>query len=259
MAKIIASLNQKGGVGKTAVAINLGAGLVRANKKVLLLDFDPQGSLTSYLGFPEPDEMNKTVAEVLTAAINDEPMDAGYGIIHHLEGMDVLPANIKLSSLEMTLVNVMCRELVLKKYLATIQDSYDYIIIDCMASLGLLTINVLAASDSVLIPIKAEEPSLLGLQQLLRTIGLIRKNINPNLAIEGIVPNMMDNRTNYSKGALKKLQEAYGDVLKIYEPIPQSVRMAETASEGVSIYMHAKSAKATQACEELVKGVLANE
>jgi len=256
MAKVIAVVNQKGGVGKTTVTINLGIGLAKAGKRVLLIDFDPQGSLTDCLGYPEPDSMEITVAKVLMNSINDVQTGIGYGVLVHPEGVDVLPSNIELSGLEVTLVNVMCRELVLKNYLERVKPLYDYILIDCMPSLGILTVNVLAAADSVIIPVKAEKPSIRGLQQLLRTIGKVRKNMNPALQIEGIVPNMVDARTNYNKDIVSRLTEAYGGPLKIYDCIPQSVRMAETAAAGKSIFSYDADGKAAQAYDALVKGVL---
>lgn len=259
MAKVIASVNQKGGVGKTTIAINMGIGLANAGKKVLLIDFDPQGSLTDCLGFPEPDEMDITVANVMMNIINEISMNTSYGILQHEEGVFILPGNIELSGVEVSLVNVMCRELILKRYIDMIRDEYDYILIDCTPSLGILTVNVLAASDSVIIPIKAEKPSVRGLQQLLRTIGKLRKHLNPQLEIEGIIPNMVDRRTNYNKGIVDILTAAYGGPLKIFESIPQSIRVAETAAEGKSIYTHAGKENAAQVYEKLVKEVLANE
>lgn len=259
MAKVIASVNQKGGVGKTTITMNLGIGLARAGKEVLLIDFDPQGSLTDCLGFPEPDDMDITTATVLLDSMNDEQRGAGYGILKHPEGVYVLPGNIDLSSLEVTLVNVMCRELVLKKYLTLLQPLYDYILIDCMASLGTLTINALAAADSVIIPLMAEKPSIRGLQQLLKTIGMVRRNMNPELSIEGIVPNKVDERTNYNKGIVQKLNEAYNGPLKVFDSIPQSVRVAETAAQGKSIFLYDPKGNGARAYEALVREVLANE
>lgn len=257
MAKIIAVVNQKGGVGKTTITINLGIGLANAGKKVLLIDFDPQGSLTDCMGFPEPDLMEVTVAKALMNSINDVQTDKEYGILRHEEGVDVLPANIELSGLEVSLVNVMCRELVLKNYLERFKDDYDYILIDCMPSLGVLTVNVLAAASSVLIPVKAEKPSIRGLQQLLRTIGKVRKNMNPKLDIEGVVPNMVDVRTNYAKDIVKLLTEAYGGPLKVFDSIPQSVRMAETSAAGKSIFAYDAEGKAAEAYVKLIGEVLA--
>ena len=256
MAKVIASVNQKGGVGKTTVTINLGIGLANAGKKVLLIDFDPQGSLTDCMGYPEPDAMEETIVTVLQNCINDRYINKAFGILSHPEGVDVLPANIELAGLEVSLVNVMCRELVLKNYLDEIKPLYDYILIDCMPSLGLLTINVLAAADSVIIPVKAEKPSVRGLQQLIRTIGKVRRNMNPQLKIEGIVPNMVDSRTNYAKDIVCMLREAYEAELNVFSTIPQSVRMAETAAEGKSIFLHDANGKVAQAYNALIQEVL---
>lgn len=256
MAKIISVVNQKGGVGKTTVTINLGIGLARAGKKVLLIDFDPQGSLTDCLGFENPDEMELTVAQVLQDSINDEHHGAGYGVLVHDEGVYLLPGNITLSGLEVTLVNVMCRELVLKNYLKQLRPLYDYIIIDCMASLGTLTINALAAADSILIPLLAEKPSISGLQQLFKTIGIVRKNMNPSLEIEGVVPNRVDDRTCYNRDIVKLLQEVYGGAIRIYDSIPQSIRVAETAAQGQSVYTYDGKGKGAKAYDALVKGVL---
>lgn len=259
MAKVIASVNQKGGVGKTTVTMNLGIGLARAGKKVLLIDFDPQGSLTSCLGFDAPDEMSVTVAQVLMDTINDEWHGAGYGILKHEEEVFLMPGNITLSGLEVTLVNVMCRELVLKKYIEQLRPLYDYILIDCMASLGTLTINALAAADSVIIPLLAEQPSVLGLQQLLKTIGMVRRNMNPKLAIEGIVPNNVDERTNYNRGIVERLKEAYNGPLKVFDSIPHTVRIAETAAQNQSVFVYDPSGKGAVAYDALVKEVLADE
>lgn len=259
MAKIISVVNQKGGVGKTTVTINLGIGLARAGRKVLLIDFDPQGSLTDCLGFENPDEMELTAAQVLMDSINDERHGAGYGILKHDEGIYLLPGNITLSGLEVTLVNVMCRELVLRNYLEQLKPLYDYIIIDCMASLGTLTINALAAADSILIPLLAEKPSISGLQQLFKTIGIVRKNMNPSLEIEGVVPNRVDDRTCYNRDIVRLLQEVYGGSITIYDSIPQSVRVAETAAQGKSVYVYDAKGKGAKAYEVLVKGVLDHE
>lgn len=259
MAKVIAVVNQKGGVGKTTVTINLGIGLAKAGKKVLLIDFDPQGSLTDCMGFDEPDSMDVTIASILVDSINDMDIPAEKGVLRHQEGVDVIPGNIELSGLEVTLVNIMCREMVLKNYLQRLRPLYDYILIDCLPSLGILTVNVLAASDSVIIPIKAEKPSTRGLQQLIRTIGKVRQNINPNLQIRGIIPNMVDVRTKYHKDTIDMLKESYGDVIRIFNYIPQSTRMAETAAEGISIFCHDAAGKAAEAYENLIREVLQYE
>ncbi len=256
MARIIASVNQKGGVGKTTITMNLGIGLARAGKKVLLIDFDPQGSLTDCLGFPEPDEMDVTSATLMMDCINDENRGAGFGILKHPEGVYLLPGNIDLSGLEVTLVNVMCREMILKRYLSRLAQFYDYILIDCMASLGTLTINALAAADSVLIPLMAEKPSIRGLQQLLKTIGMVRRNMNPDLEIEGIVPNKVDERTNYNRGIVRQLREVYDGPLRVFSCIPQSIRVAETAAQGVSIFSYDPTGNGAKAYQALVDGIL---
>lgn len=256
MARIIASVNQKGGVGKTTITMNLGIGLARAGKKVLLVDFDPQGSLTDCLGFPEPDEMDTTSATLMMDCINDENHGAGFGILKHPEGVYLLPGNIDLSGLEVTLVNVMCREMILKRYLSRLTQLYDYILIDCMASLGTLTINALAAADSVLIPLMAEKPSIRGLQQLLKTIGMVRRNMNPDLEIEGIVPNKVDGRTNYNRGVVRQLREVYDGPIRVFDCIPQSIRVAETAAQGVSIFSYDPGGNGAKAYQALVDGIL---
>lgn len=259
MAKVMAVVNQKGGVGKTTITMNLGIGLARSGKKVLLIDFDPQGSLTDCLGFPEPDDMDVTMATLLMDSLNEENRGAGYGVLKHEEGVFLLPGNIELSGLEVTLVNVMCRERVLSRYLDGLRPLYDYILIDCMASLGTLTINALAAADSVIIPLMAEKPSIRGLQQLLQTIGMVRRNMNPQLAIEGIVPNKVDERTKYNRGIVERLNEAYNGPLRVFGMIPQSIRVAETAAQGRSIFSYDPRGKGALAYEAMVKEVLQNE
>jgi chromosome partitioning protein len=195
---IMSIVNQKGGVGKTTTCVNLGVGLAKKGKKVLLIDFDPQGSLTAGLGF-EPDEINDTVSGVLGFIINDRAFDLSYGIIHHDEGIDLLPANIELSGIEISLVNTMSRETVLKEYISRISDNYDYIIIDTNPSLGMLTINSLSAAQSVIIPVQAQYLPIKGLEQLLITINKVRRQINPALNIQGIILTMVDKRTNFSR------------------------------------------------------------
>ena len=184
MCKVIAISNQKGGVGKTTTTLNLGVGLARKGKRVLLIDADAQGNLTSSLGFKDIDSIKTTLAQIMNNIINDVEFEKELGIINHEENIDILPANIELAALEVILVNAMRRELVMRDYINMVKDEYDYILIDCMPSLGMITINALSCADSILIPIQAAYLPVLGLQQLFRTIGKVRRGINPKLAIE---------------------------------------------------------------------------
>ena len=256
-AKITALCNQKGGVGKTVTAVNLGIGLAREGKRVLLADIDPQGSLTASLGYQRPDQMENTMAEILGRVISDEPQAPDEGIIHHAEGVDLLPANIELSGLEVTLVNTMSRETILRDYLNSVRDRYDVILLDCCPSLGMLTINALAAADEVIIPAQAHYISLRGMEQLIRTISNVKRKINPALEIAGILITMADMRTNYSREIIELLRNTYGSKLRIFDSIiPLSIRAAETSAEGRSIYLHDPAGKVSAAYTALTQEVL---
>ena len=257
MAKITAICNQKGGVGKTVTAVNLGIGLAREGKKVLLVDMDAQGSLTASLGYQRPDQMENTLATILGRIILDEPVSPGEGILHQAEAVDLLPANIELSGLEVTLVNTMSRETILRDYLNSVRDQYDVILLDCCPSLGMLTINALAAADQVLIPMQAHYLSIKGLEQLIRTISNVKRKINPGLEIAGILITMADLRTTYSREIIELLRDSYGDKLRIFNSIiPQSIRAAETSAEGRSIYLHDPAGKVSAAYASLTREVL---
>lgn len=197
--RVVAIANQKGGVGKTTTTSNLGIGLARQGKRVLLIDADAQGSLTASLGYREPDKLDITLANVMGNIINEEETDAAYGILRHEEGVDLMPGNIELSGVEVSLVNVMSRETVLRSYIEEQRSRYDYILIDCMPSLGMLTINAVAAADSILIPVQAAYLPVKGLEQLIKTIGKVKRQINPRLEIEGILMTMVDSRTTYAR------------------------------------------------------------
>lgn len=257
MCKIIAIANQKGGVGKTTTTSNLGIGLAKQGKKVLLIDADAQGSLTASLGFTEPDRLEETLASVMSNIIEDKEIKLDYGILKHEEGIDLMPGNIDLAALESTLVNVMSRELVLRAYIEQIKDRYHYILIDCMPSLGMMTINALACADSILIPVQAAYLPVKGLEQLIRSIGRVKRNLNPKLKIEGILLTMVDNRTNYARDISALLVENYGSRVRIFEnSIPVSVRAAEISAEGVSIYQHDPKGKVASAYQALTEEVI---
>ena len=259
MCKIIAIANQKGGVGKTTTTSNLGIGLAKQGKKVLLIDADAQGSLTASLGYTEPDTLEVTLATIMGDLINDEEVEPTEGILHHEEGIDLMPGNIELSGLEVSLVNVMSRETILRSYIEIVRENYDYILIDCMPSLGMITINALACADSILIPVQAAYLPVKGLQQLIKTVGKVKRQINPKLEIEGILLTMVDSRTNYAKDISAMLKEAYGGSVRIFaNVIPVSVRAAEISAEGISIYRHDPKGKVASAYYSLTEEVLAD-
>ena len=246
MCKVIAVSNQKGGVGKTVSCVNLGIGLAQEGKKVLLIDADPQGSLTISLGYEEPDEMEYSLATLMMNIVNDEKLNIEKTILHHKEGVDLIPANIELSAIEVSLVNAMSRELILRSMVDRLREFYDYIIIDCMPSLGMMTINVQAAY----LPVK-------GLQQLIKTIGRVKKQLNPKLKIEGILLTMVDNRTNYARDISLMVYDTYSASIKVFgTEIPMSVRASEVSVEGGSIYSYDPKGKAAFAYMALTKEVL---
>lgn len=258
-ATVMAVVNQKGGTGKTTTCENLGIGLAREGKRVLLIDTDPQGSLTIALGHSRPDDLPVTLTDLMAKVMQDQLLAPKEGILPHEEGVELVPANITLSGLEVSLVNAMSRETVLKQYLETVKDSYDFILLDCMPSLGMLTVNALAASDQVLIPVQANYLSAKGLEQLLQTVNKVKRQINPKLRIEGILLTMVDYRTNFAKEISTLIRDTYGGRLKVYDAdIPRSVRAAEISAEGVSIFMHDPGGKVAEAYQSLTKEVMAN-
>lgn len=260
MCKVLICANQKGGVAKSTSVVNLGIGLARKGKRVLLIDNDPQGSLTEALGYPEPDKLETTLANVMEWVLNEEDFDLSAGILHHEEGIDLMPANIELSGVETSLVGIMSSETTLKEYVEMISDDYDYIMVDCSPNLGQLTLNALVAADEIIIPVQAAYLPLKGLEQLLRTISRVKRKMNPRLDIMGILITMVDYRTNFAKDITEVLYEHYGNNIHIFdEVIPFSVKAAEASAEGVSIYSYDGKGKVAAAYEKIVEEVVSYE
>jgi chromosome partitioning protein len=257
--KVIAICNQKGGVTKTTTTANLGIGLaMQGKKKVLCVDADPQSDLTCALGWPDSDNLPITLYNVMNNIVHDRDFEHFGGILHHGEGVDLMPSSIELADMEMTLVAAMSREYTLREYLNRIKHEYDYVLIDCMPSLGMITLNALAAADSVIVPVQAQYLPAKGMTQLMRTIGKVRRQINPNLKIDGVLLTLTDMRTNLARKTADTIRQQYGNVLKIYKTlIPIAVKAAESSVEGQSIYAYDKTGKVAQAYRDFTKEVLA--
>lgn len=257
--KTIAICNQKGGVGKTTTTVNLGVGLAMQGKKVLLIDADPQGDSTTCLGWRDSDNLSITLANKMSDVIRDENTDPESGILHHGEKFDLVPANLDLSALEMNLVTAMSRETTMRTYLNPLKERYDYILIDCMPSLGMITLNALAAADSVIIPVQAQYLPAKDMTQLLQTVSKVKKCINPNLKIDGILLTLVDGRTNLAKSTVDALRQNFGGVIRIYKSnIPIAVKAAEVSSKGKSIYAYEPNSTVSKAYTEFTKEVLAD-
>ena len=253
MAKTVAIANQKGGVGKTTTAVNLSACLAEAGKKVLLIDSDPQGNTTSGLGVNK-NELENSIYDVI---INEVPAEEVV-LPTMIDTLSLIPANIDLAGAEVELVSKMAREQKLKNGLKDIRDNYDYIVIDCPPSLGLLTLNALNAADTLLVPIQCEYFALEGLSQLMNTVKLVRKSLNPDLDVEGVVLTMYDSRTNLSAEVVGEVKKFFKN--KVYETIiPRSVRLGEAPSFGLPITHYARNSAGAVAYESLAKEMLEKE
>jgi chromosome partitioning protein len=251
--KVIAIANQKGGVGKTTTSVNLSACLADLGKKVLLVDLDPQGNSTSGFGFDKT-KIKQSIYDVL---VNDTPIE-GVILQTKIENLMLLPATIQLAGAEIELVSIMSRETKLKRVLDKIKYNYDYVIIDCPPSLGLLTINSLTAANSVLVPIQCEFYALEGLSQLMNTITLVQKNLNPALSLEGVVLTMFDARTNLSIQVVDEVKNHFRH--KVYQTIiPRNVRLSEAPSHGQPITRYDPKSKGAEVYIDLAKEVIDDE
>ena len=256
MFQIIAIANQKGGVGKTTTCVNLGIGLAQEGKKVLLIDSDPQGSLTISLGYDRPDQLPVTLSDIMEKIMDENTIHPNEGILPHEEGVSFMPANISLSGMEVSLVNAMNREKILKQYLDGVKRQYDYVLIDCMPSLGMLTVNALAAADGILIPVQCEYYALEGLSQLMNSVRRVKRQYNPHLELEGVLLTMYDGRLNLTQQVVEEVKKYFPK--KVFAAvIPRSVRLSEAPSFGTPICYFDKGNKGTIAYRQLAEEILA--
>lgn len=258
--KVIAVTNQKGGVGKTTTTENVAIGLARNGCNVLIVDFDPQGDLTSCLGWKNNDSLEHSVSSMLDDYINDNDINYESLILHHEEHVDLIPANIELADFEMRLVSVINREQTLSNCIEPLRNQYDYIFIDCPPSLGMLTVNALSAADEVLIPVQTQYLPAKGMTKLLQTVGKVQRKINSNLKITGIVMTLADLNTNLTKSTIETIRESFGKNIRVFDTIiPKATKASEASISGKSIYAYAKDSKVALAYLNLTKELINNQ
>jgi chromosome partitioning protein len=255
--KVIAITNQKGGVGKTTTTFNLGVALAKQGKRVLVVDVDPQSNLTTYAGWYDENELKYTLTDLMEQSMNDDEIKIKESILHHKENVDLIPSNLSLSALENSLTYAMSREYTLRNCLSSIKDDYDYILLDCQPSLGMLTINALASANSVIIPVQSEYFALRGMADLFKIINKVRRQINPTLKIEGALLTLVDSRTNLPKEIETQLKDNYGSILNLFKTqIPRAVKTAESTSSGGSVFSYDKNGTVANAYSSFAKEVL---
>lgn len=255
--KVIAITNQKGGVGKTTTTFNLGVALAKQGKRVLVVDVDPQSNLTTYAGWYDENELKYTLTDLMEQSMNDDEIKIKESILHHKENVDLIPSNLSLSALENSLTYAMSREYTLRNCLSSIKDDYDYILLDCQPSLGMLTINALASANSVIIPVQSEYFALRGMTDLFKIINKVRRQINPTLKIEGALLTLVDSRANLPKEIATQLKDNYGSILKLFNTqVPRAVKTAESTSSGGSVFSYDKSGTVANAYSSFAKEVL---
>lgn len=255
--KVIAITNQKGGVGKTTTTFNLGVALAKQGKRVLVVDVDPQSNLTTYAGWYDENELKYTLTDLMEQSMNDYEIKIKESILHHKENVDLIPSNLSLSALENSLTYAMSREYTLRNCLSSIKDDYDYILLDCQPSLGMLTINALASANSVIIPVQSEYFALRGMTDLFKIINKVRRQINPTLKIEGALLTLVDSRANLPKEIATQLKDNYGSILNLFNTqIPRAVKTAESTSSGGSVFTYDKSGTVANAYSSFAKEVL---
>lgn len=255
--RTIAVANQKGGTGKTATTLSLGIALARLGRRVLLVDTDPQGDLTKSLGWKDPDSLEVTLANHLAAAIEGKGLEPRQGILSHEEGIDLMPANIELAGMEMPILMAMSREQLVNMWVSPLKADYDFIVFDCAPTLGIIPVNVFVASDSVLVPVSAEYLPASAMTGLLKTVGRVRRQINPALEVEGILVTLSDSRNNLAREVEQTIRERYGSTYRVFEAvIPRAVAAAEAPSVGASIFAYDGRGKVAGAFERLAGEVV---